>query len=607
MRDRASADPFEQLLGLADRPAMPSRDFAEGLRDRLIAELSADEKSAKGNDSMSTMIVQAPVALGDYRRSKTQRKLMPILEVAAAILVIFGFVAALAGPDQVKDRFGISGPPPSTLHPTVAQQIATPPPTVIPPTVDPGMMASMYGGTSGRTGEQPGPGPLEEPGLAWMLEDMGGIIEPKLTALGGVLYAAGDFASVGEPADPFLEAIDLQTGEVLWKVKIDVLGGIAATADLLFVNVKEPVPGASPKPYLVAIGTADGEIDWKRQIPASPVGWIDSVSPIVIGDVVYTASADGGVYAFGATTGNQVWVSSGQRAANTGGESSDGPPPISGAGQFAVGDGYLFRVDLDGVLAAIDLKTGAEVWRLTIQDRIGLQPLNANVLVTGQAVALVVDCSDGKTAIALFETSTGLDLWKKELNGLVPNVAVSGSGLIVPLRPLEETAAGTKVERYSLLTGETLGTLPAVLGDVTGVSAVGQSAYLVDQDGSIAAWNVVTDKVDWVVAAGVGLYMPPIVSDGTIVVEGGADKVGLYAFNETGFASPEAGMQPTIAPPTSTPMMTPTPDVAASGNGDGAEATATVIPTAMPPTATPTPNVAVSGPGDGPTPTSAGN
>jgi plastocyanin len=56
------------------------------------------------------------------------------------------------------------------------------------------------------------------------------------------------------------------------------------------------------KGELVALNTATGEIEWKKQLPTSAYG-----SATVVNDVVFTTTFDGTLYAFETTTGKELW------------------------------------------------------------------------------------------------------------------------------------------------------------------------------------------------------------------------------------------------------------------------------------------------------------
>jgi outer membrane protein assembly factor BamB len=56
------------------------------------------------------------------------------------------------------------------------------------------------------------------------------------------------------------------------------------------------------KGELVALNTATGEIEWKKELPTSAYG-----SATVVNDVVFTTTFDGMLYAFETTTGKELW------------------------------------------------------------------------------------------------------------------------------------------------------------------------------------------------------------------------------------------------------------------------------------------------------------
>ena len=118
------------------------------------------------------------------------------------------------------------------------------------------------------------------------------------------------------------------------------------------------------------------EVAWTADVPGGSTWGNLATSPLILGDQVYVAGLDGGVHAFDATTGENLW-----RAGNRGG--------LYGPSGVAVGWGKVFAIKIGNRLrgqqiAAYDADTGEQVWSTEIADggsELNVQPFVYNEMV----------------------------------------------------------------------------------------------------------------------------------------------------------------------------------------------------------------------------------
>jgi PGF-pre-PGF domain-containing protein len=97
------------------------------------------------------------------------------------------------------------------------------------------------------------------------------------------------------------------------------------------------------------------EYSWEKEFSISGWSGIDC-TPLVVGDVVYTVTADNKVYAVNRTTGDVDWITS-----------------TSGSGFLlstpAYGNGMIFVPTKDGCIYALDADNGEKEWNVTVSGK----------------------------------------------------------------------------------------------------------------------------------------------------------------------------------------------------------------------------------------------
>lgn len=582
----ADHDPIETMLSRLDRPVSPSPDFASTLRARVIAEAVAESRSQPDGDqtTMQTLTAFPAAHAGerpDISSKRITKRWMAGLEVAAAVLLLLGTFFALGGAKPVRDRF-------AGLFPN--QQGETSAPLGA---------AAMYGGDAGRTGQQPGPAPEYEFVDSWTLP-VGGVYKMGFApvALGDTVYRAFSVAPNDDPdglAPMVLQAVDVKTGTVRWQQELNVWGSPAVTAELVFVNVQlDAFDDQGAVSQLVAVDAGTGEVVWRVETGRS-AGWVGGVSPIVIGENVYTATPDGTVFALVGRTGEPLWTSVEATPTATGEESRTGQPPISGSGQLAANDRMLFVVNADGRVNAFDLATGLRVWELDVRDRFQVHPGLVEPMVVKDILVLSIrgqDESSGEknrgeiTVIATVEAMTGENLWQRDFNGMKGDTAVVGGSVIVSTLDPALGERGGALTAIDLSSAEDVWTLSATSSSPTGLSVVGNTIFLSGGDFQVVTIDGETGTQGWMIPIESGVAFPAVVTQQRLIVQDGLGSLLAFSTDQSG--SPTAGE----------------PIENAETTAITGEPTATLVPTLVP-TSTSTPFPATIVPPSSPTPTPA--
>jgi outer membrane protein assembly factor BamB len=184
-----------------------------------------------------------------------------------------------------------------------------------------------------------------------------------------LVKSKGRELAIGSGKSGIVVALDAQSGKVLWRQPVGIhnghdedglyamrgqlsklklpmtiypgsLGGVVAPMSTdgttLFVPVvNSPLVLAGqeekqePGPYggeLVALDVATGKVKWRQKLPSAAFGFTTSVN-----DLVFATASEGSLYAFDASSGSEVWVSTLPAGTNSG-VSVDGDTLIAPAG-----------------------------------------------------------------------------------------------------------------------------------------------------------------------------------------------------------------------------------------------------------------------------------
>lgn len=168
-------------------------------------------------------------------------------------------------------------------------------------------------------------------------------------------------AYVGSSADT-LFAVDLDLGQRLWRAHRDAPTPFSVHGFAKPVVTPEAVYVAFADGWVEARSAVDGQLRWEKKL--SPPGDLIDVDALgTNGQLLFAASASGGVYALELATGAIVWRQ-----------------PMPGAGRLKVDGASVFAV-APGVIRSLRAGDGKLVWAASFGTRMGTTPVVAEGLV----------------------------------------------------------------------------------------------------------------------------------------------------------------------------------------------------------------------------------
>ncbi|WP_407110883.1 PQQ-binding-like beta-propeller repeat protein [Streptomyces sp. DSM 116494] len=409
--------------------------------------------------------------------------------VASTIATHAAGILDLEAPDPAPAAFGpapamTAGPPTADPSPAYGSHPVSPPTPGYGGGPTPG-----YGGTPvpGHGGQ--GGTPL--PGTVRIGEPDGG--RPRRRVLGLALGAAAGVAVAGGGTAWWLtrdEGGSLPTDEA-------GRGGTAAPAGERFTT---PPPGVAPQPL------------WHKSAAADSTS---SLVPLLTHDGLLLISGDP-LVAYDVRTGKARWT---KKDACRPGE-----PLLFHDGKVFLADGGY-----DGVLAALDVKTGEEIWRsrlgksLSVDSAIAID--GSNVYVTVKDFGESRSATEYRTAVAAIDHATGKKTWLQKRDWGTRDYDVQGS---VAGRHLvyadsnhnltvRDTATGAQLWTRKL--GEDWTWQPTVANGL--VFLPGETLTAVDADSSETRWTLSSN--------GRRAFRHPTVTDGVLYVSDYDD--GVWAVN----------------------------------------------------------------------------
>ena len=272
-------------------------------------------------------------------------------------------------------------PAPATI---IATATPTPDPAEI--SVAPGdtsAIVPMFRGNAARTGENPGPAPLDRPVVKWK------------TFVGGESYASpvvGSETVYVATKSGSLVALRLANGSERWRVHVGDY--VARTTPALYENTLFVAAGYA----LLAIDAEKGLERW-----SVPLRFAGSCSPVIDGDRVYVATQEGHISAFSAETGDEVWHYRNDNLL---------------FGSPAVADGAVVIADEAGVVTAIDARTGRELWQ---------RPTGGEAFTTPAIAHGVAFVATNAPSLTAFDLKTGNQLWRRDIGGESSPAAAGGT------------------------------------------------------------------------------------------------------------------------------------------------------------------------------------
>jgi outer membrane protein assembly factor BamB len=344
----------------------------------------------------------------------------------------------------------------------VALPTPTPDPAEAPATASEfAAVVPMFRGNAARTGENPGPAPLQRPVVEWK------------TFVGGESYASpvvgAESVYVATKAGS-LVALRLTDGSERWRTQVGDY--VARTTPALSGNTLFVAAGYA----LLAIDTETGRERW-----SVPLRFAGSCSPVVEGELVYVATQEGHISAFATQTGQEVWHYRNDNLL---------------FGSPAVAEGLVVIADEAGQVTAIDGRTGRELWQKSTEGEAFTTPA-----IEGGSVYVATD----EPSLTAFDLKTGAQLWTRDVGG--ESSPAVGDGMVFlggddqSVRALD---AATGETRWSSPLGYTIRSSVTIAGDAVFIGSGPMLTAIDRRDGS-TLWTHVTGDVvtaDLAVVAG---------------------------------------------------------------------------------------------------------
>lgn len=298
------------------------------------------------------------------------------------------------------------------------------------------------------------PGPLRPPfRLRWVFRG-GSLLEfPPALAYGRIYLPT--FAGL-------LVALDPRSGRVLWRYDSGrcAWASPAVASGLVFQTFLLRPPSCRPdvdeRGALVALDARTGAVRWRVDLPAT------ESSPLVAGELVWIGDWSGDVSAFTARTGRRRWTFHADAAVKS---------------SASLAGGRLYVATYGGHLYALDPWTGRELWRASVQPRLG----GGGRFYSTPAVAhgrVYLGSTDGK--IYAYGARTGRLRWSFSTGGYVYGSPAVWDDLVLVGSydgRLYALDAATGAVRWTFDAGGRISGSATVVGGVVYVSTLAERTF----------------------------------------------------------------------------------------------------------------------------------
>ncbi|MEZ4425526.1 MAG: PQQ-binding-like beta-propeller repeat protein [Gemmatimonadota bacterium] len=376
---------------------------------------------------------------------------------------------------------------------------------------------AMFAGGPAHTGVSAAR-PLAVPGrVRWSLRMDGPVRSSPVIAGGSVWVGGGDGA---------LYRVRLSDGHVVWRHDLGRPVQAAPAVDDQTVYAVD-VDGA-----ISAVGRDDGALRWHVRVgPALPWAWGGEgwdylgSSPVVVGHTLVAGAGDGVVRAVDTRSGEVLW------SVATGGRVRSSP---------AVADGVVYVGSADGIVRALRLEDGSEVWSFRTEGHtldsaafgFDRRTVTGGPTVVGDRV--LVGSRDAR--MYALDRATGRTLWAEDDSS---SAWVIATPAVVDGRVIFGRSSSAKVQALSLVDGALLWEAAAGALVFSSATVAGGTAFLTTGGGALLALDAATGERRWSRRLDGPSWTTPALADGVLVV--GTDAGTLLALEEA-----EAG-QPRVA------------------------------------------------------------
>lgn len=194
--------------------------------------------------------------------------------------------------------------------------------------------------------------PKADPKRLWQEGKEKWHVDAPVTAVGDKVLACSAYLDKEQVGDRALFCLDAKSGKVLWRapLKLNPWGGPSVLGDTVVVTGGSismdynALKGA--KGFIAGYNLKDGAPKWHKDITGGVLG-----CAALAGNSAVVTATDGKVRAFDVDSGDRQWF-------------YDAKAPFFAP--VAIAKDVVYAGDLKGVIHAIDLKLGKEVWKLDL-------------------------------------------------------------------------------------------------------------------------------------------------------------------------------------------------------------------------------------------------
>jgi outer membrane protein assembly factor BamB len=289
-----------------------------------------------------------------------------------------------------------------------------------------------------------------------------------------------------------LVALDPATGRVLWRrasgrcawASPAVASGLVVETFLL----RPPAcrPDVDARGMLVAFDGRTGAVRWRVRLAAT------ESSPLVAGGVVWIGDWSGAVSAFALRTGRRRWTFQADAAVKS---------------SITLADGKIFAGTYGGSLYALDPWTGAELWRSSVQRRLGPDGRFYSTPAAAHG-RVYIGATDGK--VYAFAARDGTLLWSHSTGAYVYSAPAVWRDLVLIGSYSERfyaLDAATGAVRWSFAAGGRISGGASVIGDVVYVSTLSERTFALDAQTGRRLWSFPDGKYSAAVADAARIYL----------------------------------------------------------------------------------------------------
>jgi outer membrane protein assembly factor BamB len=226
-----------------------------------------------------------------------------------------------------------------------------------------------------------------------------------------------------------VSAIAVDNGRQRWSVELKepVAAAVGFGEDLVLVGTKNA--------HIFAMAPANGELRWKGTVSTEILS-----RPAAQSGVVVVQTIDGKIFGLSVKDGSRLWVQ----------QRTEPSLSLRGTSSPLISDGVVFAGFANGKVIALDLDSGRPLWERSVAQPHGrneierLIDVDATPLVVGQAVFAV--SFQGK--LAAIDRRTGREVWSREES--------SYSGMVADARNVYLTDSQGHVVAFDQRSGSNL-------------------------------------------------------------------------------------------------------------------------------------------------------